>query len=297
MTYTNSQFLLSAQDLQQRLVNEDLRLFDVTVFMRPQKKGMVVESGAKIYADGHIPGAACIDQLTELSVADAPFRFTLPPVEQLTSAFAAAGIGAHHNVVFYSSGHLMWATRAWWLLRYCGHDRVALLDGGLAAWQAAGFEMEQSENCYAPDVLNIQARSQMFVDIQSMAAAGEQGSHLTVNALPANIHIGTIPMNAGRTGHIPGSCNLPCGALLRQVGDVEPKVECFSHAAELEQTLQDADLLGDVPVITYCGGGIAATVDAFACALMGKTDVAVYDGSMAEWASDPARPLVTGSCR
>ena len=131
MTYPNSQILWSVQDLQSRLADEDLRLFDVTVFLRPQKKGMVVESGAKIYADGHIPGAACIDQLTELSVTDAPFRFTLPPVEQLTSAFAAAGISAHHKVVFYSSGHLMWATRAWWLLRYCGHDQVAVLDGGL----------------------------------------------------------------------------------------------------------------------------------------------------------------------
>jgi len=295
MTYPNSQFLWSVQDLQSRLADEDLRLFDVTVFLRPQKNGMAVESGAKIYADGHIPGAACIDQLTELSVTDAPFRFTLPPVEQLTSAFAAAGISAHHKVVFYSSGHLMWATRAWWLLRYCGHDQVAVLDGGLAAWQAAGFEMEQSESCYAPDVLKIQARTQMFVDMQSMAAAGEQGTHLTINALPAEIHNGTIPMNAGRAGHIPGSCNLPCGALLRQVGDVEPKVECFSHAAELEQTLQDANLLGAEPVITYCGGGIAATLDGFACALMGKTDVAVYDGSMAEWASDPERPMVTGS--
>jgi thiosulfate/3-mercaptopyruvate sulfurtransferase len=295
MTYPNSQFLLSAQDLQARLADEDLRLFDVTVFLRPQKKGMVVESGAKIYADGHIPGAAFIDQLTELSVTDAPFRFTLPPAEHLTSAFAAAGISAHHNVVFYSSDHLMWATRAWWLLRYCGHDQVAVLDGGLAAWQAAGFELEKSENCYAPDVLEIQARTKMFVDIQSMAAAGEQGTHFTINALPAEIHVGTIPMNAGRAGHIPGSCNLPCGTLLRQVGDVEPKVECFSRAAELEQTLQEANLLGAEPVITYCGGGIAATVDAFACMLMGKTEVAVYDGSMAEWASDPDRPMVTGS--
>ena len=295
MTYPNAQFLLSAQDLQARLADEDLRLFDITVFMRPQPKAMVVESGVNTYADGHIPGTAFIDQIIELSVTDAPFRFTLPPVEQLAAAFAAAGIGSHHNVVFYSSGHPMWATRAWWLLRYCGHDQVAVLDGGLAAWQAAGLEQEQSENDYAPGDLKVQARTQMFVDIQAVAAAGKEESHCTVNALPAEIYNGTRAMNAGRAGHIPGSCNLPCGSLLRQVGDGEQQVDLFCRAADLEQTLRSAGLLGADPVITYCGGGIAATVTAFASALMDKTDVAVYDGSMAEWSSDPARPLVTGS--
>ena len=292
MTYPNSQFLLSVQDLQPRLADEDLCVFDISVFMQPNPKGMVVESGAKIYAEGHIPGAACMDQLIELSVIDAPHRFTLPPVEQLASAFAAAGIGTQHNVVFYSSGHPMWATRAWWLLRYCGHDQVAVLDGGLAAWQAAGFAQEQSETGYAPDDLKIQERTQMFVDINAVATASKEGSHCTVNALPAEIYDGTRPMNAGRAGHIPGSCNLPCGSLLRQVGDGE---QHFQRAEELEQTLRSAGLLGPDPVITYCGGGIAATVDAFACALMGKTDVAVYDGSMAEWAGDPARPLESGN--
>ena len=289
MNYTNPDYLWSPQQLHEHLDDANLRLFDVSVFLVPQGDNFVAQSGAASYADAHIPGAAFLDQLTRLSVTDAPLRFTLPPIEHLSQAFADAGIGADEKVVFYSSGHFMWATRAWWLLHHCGHSNCAVLDGGLPGWRAAGYGVETTPNSYAPAKFAATPRA-VFADVEQVAATCEADTHVTVNALTPGMYAGTSPISYGRPGHIPGSINLPYDSCMQRRDDVETLLP----AAELAQVLEAKGMLGTKPVITYCGGGIAATVDAFSCLLLGKTDVAVYDGSLGEWVSDPARPMTVG---
>jgi len=192
---------------------------------------MTVGGGLPEYSEAHIPGAGFIDQLTQLSVVDSPLRFTLPPIAELTAAFAQAGISESNQVVFYSSGHFMWATRAWWLLRYCGHNQVSVLDGGLAAWEEAGLATEVSQKVYA------------------------------INALSKDVYNGTAKIHYGRPGHIPGSNNLPFSDLL-QFPEKQPKVkreiplQTLLAPAPLQEQLQQQQLLGPKPLVTYCGGGI-----------------------------------------
>lgn len=312
--YPNGQYLTNPQSLQAMLQDpaqaQQLRLFDATVYLRPVKQdnqhSMSAASGLPEYNAAHIPGASFIDQLTQLSVADTELRFTLPPVDELAAAFAAAGISAEHHVVFYSSGHFMWSTRAWWLLSYCGHQQVSVLDGGLAAWQAAGFTTATEPSHYGAGAFSAtpkQAQRHMFADTKATLAAMEDPGTCTINALPKPMYDGSSPIQYGRAGHIPGSKNLPYSELLHapattglpaEVAQREIPLETLLPAPELKLALEQQSLLGAKPVITYCGGGIAATVPAFATRLMGKEQIAVYDGSMSEWSQDPNRPLVTG---
>lgn len=308
--YPNHQYLTSvgqlADMLQESPKPSQLKVFDATVYLRPVKQDnkhiMTASSGLPEYNTAHIPGAAFIDQLTDLSVADTPLRFTLPPAADLAAGFAAAGINADSRVVLYSSGHFMWSTRAWWLLRYCGHSNVSVLDGGLAAWEAAGQPTETKPSTYAKGDFSITAsnlRSNMFADTDDMLANMNNPGVCTINALPQPMFNGSSPIQYGRPGHIPGSTNLPYSKLLQpqpEANDVprEIPLETLLPVSELKSQLEEHKLLGDKPVITYCGGGIAATVPAFAASLMGKETIAVYDGSMSEWSQDASRPLVTG---
>lgn len=312
--YPNGQYLTSVKALSELLedsqAKQQVRLFDATVYLRPIKQGsehrMSASSGLPEYSAAHIPGAAFIDQLTELSVADSALRFTLPPAAELAAGFAAAGVNLNSQVVLYSSGHFMWSTRAWWLLRYCGHQNVSVLHGGLAAWQAAGLATQTQSNQYPPGGFSTtpeQVRSHMFADTDTMLASMDNPTLCTINALPKPMYNGTSPIQYGRAGHIPGSTNLPYSNLLQGHSDMdlreegeqrEVPLETLLSAPELQHQLGEHQLLGPNPVITYCGGGIAATVPAFAVALMGKAQIAVYDGSMSEWSQDPNRPLVTG---
>ena len=181
----------------------------------------------------------------------------------------------------------MWATRAWWLLRYAGHDDVAVLDGGLRAWQAAGQSLATDAPSFPPVTYQPSPRPELFVDkdevLRNMSAPGV----CTINALSPEVYAGTGEIHYGRRGHIPGSVNLHYDALLEQ-GQFKP-------ASALREALQAQGLLDAERVIAYCGGGISATVDGFACQLLGREAVAVYDGSMAEWVRDASLPLTTGT--
>ena len=212
--------------------------------------------------------------------------FTRLEDDQLIKGFADAGITADSDVVFYSSGMTMWTTRAWWLLHYCGHKRVAILDGGLRAWKKAGLECSTEASTYAAQSWSTTTLPQRFVDQDEVVSAMDNVGICTVNALSPEVYAGNGDHHYGRRGHIPNSINVFYDSLLDEGS--------FRAPQEVRQSLSAAGLLDDKPVIAYCGGGISATIDAFACLLFGKEDVAVYDGSMSEWVRDKSLPLVEG---
>lgn len=288
MSFARPEYLISADELARKLGNDNLRLFDVSFYLKPNPKGgMIPSSGRPEYDDAHIPGAAFLNQYTHLSDTNSPFGFTRLPEEQLISAFADAGVAEDSDVVVYSSGMTMWSTRAWWLLHSCGHKRVAVLDGGLKAWKEAGFGVSAEPATYEPAKWTSTALTHRFVDKGDVVDAMDNAGICTVNALPTEVYTGASKHHYGRRGHIPNSINLPYENLLED--------EKFRSPEIIRQALADKGLLDDRPVIAYCGGGISATIDAFSCLMVGKEDVAVYDGSMGEWASDTSLPLVEGS--
>eukprot|EP00439_Symbiodinium_sp_Y106_P089052 s1_g1588.t1 len=288
MSFAHPEYLISSEALAEKLGNSSLRLFDVSFYLKPNPKGgMIPTSGQKVYDTEHIPGAVFLNQYDQLTDKSSPVGFTRLPDEELIQAFADAGINEDSDVVFYSTSMTMWSTRAWWLLNYCGHKRAAILDGGLKAWKDAGLELSAEPASYAAAEWKSAALPQHFVDKDDVVSAIDNAGICTVNALSPEVYAGTGDHHYGRRGHIPNSINVFYDTLLEN--------EKFRSPQKVKQSLTDAGLLDDRPVITYCGGGISATIDAFACLLSGKTNVAVYDGSMGEWVRDASLPLVESS--
>ena len=280
--------LVSTAWLAERLGDPDLRVFDVTVHLRPATSGPYrIESGRADYEAAHIPGAAFLDLAGDLSDPDAPTSFTMPSLQRFARTLAANGVGRGSRVIAYSTTTPMWATRLWWMLRASGFDDVAVLDGGFAKWKTEGRAAEAGARRYPPADLSLVARPGAWADKQAVLEAIGDGDVCTINALSPSVHSGESATNYGRKGHIKGSRNVPYAALLNADGT-------YRNAGELRGLFEAVGALERPRVICYCGGGISATMDALALALLGHPSVAVYDGSMAEWSRDPGLPMETG---
>lgn len=286
MQYAHPEYLIDVETLNARLNDPGLRLFDTAVYLTPQQSGgYKADSGFLKYSQGHIPGAGFIDLIRDWADPDEPLNFTLPSAEKLSRAIGASGISANHEVVLYSSGHLMWATRAWWMLRHAGHKHISILNGNFRAWQAAELPIEQGERTYPATSFDGEHQPERFADINEVEQ-GMHGATCTINSLSQALYEGTGDFYYQRRGHIPGSKLLSYDDVLAN--------EHLLPAERLADTLNAQGMLSADRVITYCGGGIAATLNAFACAVMGQHNVGVYDGSMSEWVQDESRPLTTG---
>lgn len=282
--------LITPDQLAARLARPEspLRLFDVTVHLQPAPGEPVPYRVASARADfeaAHIPGAAFIDQQAQLSDPAAPLAFTRLPPDRLATAFGAAGLGDGEDCVLYSSTSPMWATRAWWLLRSIGVP-ARVLDGGLAGWRSGARAVASGPGATWPTAgLTALEQPRLWATREEVLAAIDDGAVCTINALPAAVHDGSAGAGYhGRRGHIAGSVNLPYPALLQPDGTLQPDEVLRDHAA-------GSGALQRPRAICYCGGGIAATLTALVLLRLGHRDVAVYDGSLAEWAADPSLPM------
>ncbi len=287
MSYAKPEYLIEAQALADRLNDAGLKIFDATVHLVPAEKGYRAESGLADYEQGHIPGAAFLDQIRAVSDTSTGLGFSLPAPDALQAGLRDAGICEGDRVVVYSTGHMMWATRAWWLLHYAGLSDVAVLNGGFRAWQQAGLDVSTESVTYAAGDVTVRPRPERFVDQAEVLAAIGNDAVCTVNALSPDVYTGEGKMSYGRKGHITGSVNVYYDELLDEGR--------FRPAEALEAALSSKGLLAANRVIAYCGGGISATIDALACLLVGKEAVAVYDGSMSEWVRDESLPMTEGA--
>ena len=286
MSYAHPEYLISAQELMQQLNDPAVRIYDTSVLLLAAEQGYTSQPGRERYLQEHIPGAGFINLSDDWSDTRSPYNNTLPQIDALAEAIGRDGISNDNLVVLYSSSHLMWATRAWWLLRYAGHTNVKVLNGNLAAWLDAGLPVEAGAKAYAAATFSPSERADVFVSTAEMVAGMEDGV-CTVNALSPALYEGTGEFYYGRRGHIPGSRSLYFSDLLEN--------EFFLPAEQLHQTLEARGMLSASRTLIYCGGGIAATLEGFACALVGQENVGVYDGSMSEWAANEELPLTLGS--
>jgi len=208
----------------------------------------------------------------------------------LAKAFAARGIGHGTHVVLYSHASPVWATRLWWMLRAVGFDDASVLDGGLDKWKAENRPLETAETRFAPATLSLRARPDIFVGKTDMKAAIGKPEVLSLNALSHDQHKGAGGVAYGRAGRIAGSSCVPAASLFGADKTLKPIAE-LRAAFEGVGAAQDKDKR----ILVYCGGGIAASLDAFVLtAMLGHRNVAVYDNSMQEWSNDPSLPMEVG---
>ncbi|NTG04881.1 sulfurtransferase [Agrobacterium rhizogenes] len=278
--------LVTPQWLHENLGGPNLVILDATVPYA--SNGPSGELGLERWREAHIPGSRYAALQSALSDPASPFGFTYPGNEAFAEAMEAIGVGDDTVVVIYDDFLNMWATRIWWMLRAIGFERAAVLNGGLRAWRKQGLPLSSDK---APPVrpatsLTVRPR-RSFTDLESVLAWTEKPvrDELLVCALPESYFTG-VEKVGNRGGHIPGSINLPASSLLDEDGR-------FLPPEQLGKKLEV--LLSAASISLYCGGGISATIIAFALSLLGRRDTLVYDGSLEEWNSDATHPLVSGA--
>jgi thiosulfate/3-mercaptopyruvate sulfurtransferase len=276
--------LVSTQWLADHLGEAGLVVLDASAHLPDAQRDPRAE-----FETAHIPGARFLD-LSTLIDPDSPVPSAVPTGAQFAERVRALGVNDGDRVVIYDDSAVKTAARAWFIARMHGVKEVAILDGGLRKWRAEGRPLESGP--VAPSAGNFSAspghgtvrfKSDMLVNLGSQR---EQVVDARGRARFSGEEADFRPNIA--SGHIPGSCNLPYNLLFQHDGT-------FCRAANLKRAFELAGMDLDKPIVTTCGGGVTAAVLLFALHLLGKDDVALYDGSWSEWGADPATPKELGA--
>lgn len=287
--FIHPEFLIDTDTLERRLGKSGLRVLDCTTHLIPDPKTTYqVVPGRADFEKGHIPGAQFVDIQADLSDNSHRLRFMRPSAAAFAAAMSRFGVGEGTQVVTYSTTTPQWATRVWWLLRTFGFDNAAVLDGGWQKWSREGRPVETGSARPRP-LGNFVVREErpLMVGKEEVLRAIGDGAVCTLNALSAEQHAGTGGNTYGRPGRIKGSVNVPAAQL------IDPATNALLPPDELRRRFDRVGAF-DKEVITYCGGGIAASADAFALVMLGHPKVKLYDASMSEWAVDPSLPMESG---
>lgn len=275
--------LVSAQWLQNHLDDTDLVILDTTVIVQMDDSGGFSQiSGREQYLVGHIPTAGFADLKGNLS-AESDIDYVMPTPEQFQKAMSELGVGDDSRVVLYSANNHVWATRLWWMLKWSGFDNVAVLDGGLEAWKAAGFALTSEIPNRAKQSFTLNVRPELIAS-QSEVLSGIKNNQVDlIDAMPAAHYSGAFSMYP-RSGHIFSASNIPTSDLIDGSG-------LFKPTDVLDNILEGTK---DHRTITYCGGGVAATSVAYNLFRLGYSDIAVYMGSLNQWTASPDNPMAVG---
>ncbi len=288
-----SKYLVETDWLEQHLDDPRLRIFDCTVSARPNpdegaKLPFLFTNGITNYSEGHIPGAGFLDLLGNLSDKNSELPFLMPPEQQLARALSNAGIDQNTDVILYGTTDPIWAARVWWMLHSIGFDNAAILNGGWQKWSAEGRPISTQACTYPAGKFTAHPRSDCFVGRDEVLATIGKAEVCTINALPTMMYTGEGGPVFGRKGRIAGSVNVPFASLH------DPDTGTYLPVDQLQEKFQAVGVGDAEQIIVYCGSGIAASNDAFALALLGYENVAVYDESLAEWGYDSSLPMEAG---
>jgi thiosulfate/3-mercaptopyruvate sulfurtransferase len=243
--------------------------------------------GYEHYLDAHLPGAVFVDLATELAAPAQPERgrHPLPPLEQFQASARHWGINDGDVVVAYDDNGNMAAARVWWMLRNAGFVDIHLLDGGLAAWRAAGLPVPGGPVQAVPGTVTLQEGAMPAIDAAAAGSWARTG--ILLDARAGERYRGEFEPVDPRAGHIPGALSAPT------TENVDPSGR-FLPAEALRRRFEALGVSGDAPVAVYCGSGVTAAHEVVALELAGIR-AALYPGSFSEWSNNPALPVATGS--
>lgn len=276
--------LVGVRWLQARLDDPAVQIVDASWFMPAEGR-----TGAQSYSEGHIPGAVFFD-IDAISDKTVDLPHMLPTPEAFAAAAGALGLRREATVVVYDALGIFSAPRVWWTLRVMGFPDVAVLDGGLKAWRAAGLPITTEPDALPAVTLAPSYDPELVRNIDAVQAALSRGGAQLVDARPAARYRGEVPEpRAGlRSGHMPGAHNVPWSELINADGTMEAP-------SEIRTIFKQGGVSLHEPIITTCGSGVSASLLALALATLGRFDVAVYDGSWTEWGGRTDTAVVTGA--
>jgi thiosulfate/3-mercaptopyruvate sulfurtransferase len=278
--------LIEAEQLAARLDEADLRIFDCRFDLaRP-------DAGRERYAEDHLPGATYADLNRDLAAPPtaASGRHPLPEPAEFESRLRAWGVNTGSTVVAYDDGNAMYAARLWWMMRWLGHDRALVLDGGMRRWLQLDLPLEDhARPPAAPGNFVARPRHAMAADAAAVLASTRDTSVRLLDARGAERFRGEVEPIDPVAGHVPGARNHPFTLSLGADGRFLPRTEL---RAALEQRLG-----GVTPgrTIAMCGSGVSACHLLLAMEHAGLGGARLYPGSWSEWSRDPSRPVAVGA--
>lgn len=276
--------IISAQDLKDIIDDDNVRVFDCRFSLKDPQGGM------KSYQAGHLPNAQFADMDTQLSSAmtEASGRHPLPEVDVFIDQLKQWGVNNDTQVIAYDDISGAFAARLWWMMRWLGHNKVAVLNGGMKQWTDAGYELTQDATEFAKGEFSGSANMEWLVDIDTVQAELANNSITLIDARAADRFTAKDQKTDPVPGHVPGANNLPFGGNLTKDG-------LFESPEVIKQRY--ADVVNDqslTNVVNMCGSGVTACHNLLAQAVAGLPPTKIFIGSWSQWIRDPSRPVATG---
>jgi thiosulfate/3-mercaptopyruvate sulfurtransferase len=272
--------IVSTDWLFEHLNSPDVHVIDASWHMPNSGRNARAE-----YNDCHIEGAVFFD-IDEISDSNTTLPHMMPSPEKFASRVRSLGLGDGIKIVVYDSNGIFSAPRVWWMFRHMGHDDVVVLDGGLKKWLAEGKPCEDMPPIKRDRHYSIRVRHDLIKDFNQTLAISQNGNAQIIDARsPTRFSGEEMEPRAGlNSGHIPNSINLHYAKLLNEDGT-------FKNIAELEKIFVQNGVDIKAPLVASCGSGITACILALGAYLIGNQNVAIYDGSWAQWGSRDDAPI------
>ena len=276
--------IISAQDLNSIISDDNVRVFDCRFSLKDPQGGL------KSYQSGHLPNAQFADMDTQLSSAmtETSGRHPLPDVDVFIEQLCAWGVSNDTQVIAYDDMKGAFAARLWWMMRWVGHNKVAVLNGGMEKWTEQGFPLTQDSVDYSRGNFTGQANMDWLVDIDTVRSELEADSITLIDARAADRFTAKDNKTDPVPGHIPGAVNLPFGGNLTGEGLMQAP---DAIKQRFESVIKDRPV-GDV--VNMCGSGVTACHNLLAQAIAGMPPMKIFIGSWSQWIKDSSRPVATG---